>query len=437
MSDANLNHIYGPARHQVKIFPHDSPPYDCICCLLVETETKAFPATAFFLNIPKYGSVLMTAAHVFDRPDIKRVIVLKNADEPLAIINKSEFSERVHIAKNYTKDRKDFSFCANDFACIKAPELRNRNGFGWLASERPLTGRSATICGYPEEQATETIEMWAAGGDLLASDVPNTVAHKIDVSTGQSGGPIWILENGYWSVVGIVSADPDTDDRMSYGALLRYEMLLEIRDWLGISTKSRIIQDDNHSDRIWYLRLDPINKDQKYLPQGFGKVNICAPGYEGVGDIDFDIFPVSYPPTVALNPESGFAQPTDFPFMIRSKKFPGIVLRGDFTNVTHEGGTGTRGQGGTNCQSVNGMAASPVLQYCREDFKIELRTNYDLPHFAFRTTQKSKNGSFGYLRMDTVGAVWKVMNGFGLIEFSGDATVFDNINVFRIDPIPY
>ena len=98
-------------------------------------------------------------------------------------------------------------------AVTLASEVGSRTGTFDLRvqPDEVLRNATVTVAGYPGDKSEAT--MWQASGQMIHVDAQQ-LYFQIDVTHGNSGGPIWMREGDRHNVVGVVSHVPELQTRI-------------------------------------------------------------------------------------------------------------------------------------------------------------------------------------------------------------------------------
>ena len=92
-------------------------------------------------------------------------------------------------------------------------------------------GALLTLAGYPGDKAANT--MWAAS-DRVTSVTPTHLFHRIDLTPGESGGPVWLLGAGQLRlIVGVQSGHWETGVRDNCATRITCDVIRRILQWCG------------------------------------------------------------------------------------------------------------------------------------------------------------------------------------------------------------
>ncbi|MCO6457652.1 MAG: serine protease [Pirellulaceae bacterium] len=185
---------------RIQILATTAAPWRWICSLLVTARNgRRFIGTGWFIS-PR---TLMTAGHVVFMHNeggwAREVTVIpgrNGTDRPLG----SQVSSSFRSVRGWTQDQ-DTNF---DYAAIIMPDtsLGGQVGhFGFAAlTDATLQQVTANLSGYPGDKPQGTQWFHARGTSQLS---PQKIFYEIDTFGGQSGSPIWRLENGQRTAVAI------------------------------------------------------------------------------------------------------------------------------------------------------------------------------------------------------------------------------------------
>lgn len=162
------------------------------------------------INIP--GSkkcVVLTAGHVLYRfvgvmgssDYMREVFITFRAAGQAKSVRVGPECLRVH------EKFRDFRNLEYDFGVIILPDEKLPNdscgfGFSTLMTDRELLVSDLSLFGYPVFNGKENTTMWGSGGHVQSLD-DRILRFMLHTTGGQSGSPVFVWDNGVWTVVGI------------------------------------------------------------------------------------------------------------------------------------------------------------------------------------------------------------------------------------------
>ena len=214
---------------RVQVSQTTAAPYSMITFILTEWSDGSVSSCSGFMVGPH---TVGTAGHcVFDRSErlgwAKRVLVSPGANgtqKPYGTF----FATSVASVAGWTQASRTTP--SVDFAAITlATDVGTTTGSFGLTPETDaaLQAGSFTVAGYPGDKSSASL--WSAAGPIDRAD-SGLVYFRLDVTHGNSGGPIWEQTASGPSVVGIVEGGTNTTNigvRMSQAVIDRY------RGWAG------------------------------------------------------------------------------------------------------------------------------------------------------------------------------------------------------------
>ncbi len=182
-----------------QVDPMTSQPYKWICFLQIESVNgNSYLGSGFLINLPNgYCAGIVTSGHCtfVDGAYARKITVKFPGKRPIEVTEKDD----LYAAPEYRDIRnKDY-----DYGLIVLRGTPNY-GFGWTTrlTDRELTNRIVTNCGYPGDKPRGT--MWITGGEIERC-TSKMIYYMNDTAAGQSGSPVYTWDGGYWRVVGVHS----------------------------------------------------------------------------------------------------------------------------------------------------------------------------------------------------------------------------------------
>ncbi|KAH8808632.1 hypothetical protein F5884DRAFT_900848 [Xylogone sp. PMI_703] len=247
-----------------------------VVLLRFSKDGKRSFGTGFFVNLPgTQDDVILTAGHNLLGSTGMRVFVnelgstsngINTSEENTGIeVNEQDF----RICPEYVHDQDD-KF--HDYGIILLKPKLERPGFGFnirFASQGlgekghawdPLLDKiirvdnsclQVYITGYQDDSPGETFE----GQGQLITKVNDRVRqdqleYKIETKEGVSGSPVWRVDRGGESVIGIHNNGPSGRGRGSRATRLNEKVLRRIFKWVGVGYESRAL-------KAWSPKADP------------------------------------------------------------------------------------------------------------------------------------------------------------------------------------
>lgn len=197
-------------------------PYSAIVCIEVTFPSRGtFFITAFMIS----ETVALTAAHciydvvpeggIHEWATSVKAMPGKNGKTFLGNpYGSCQATELVIPVPYYESSDKNDSY---DWGLIRLDEnIGSKTGyFGFQFIPHAMTGMNVTITGYPVSDSKH--RQWSHSGEIVIPDLnPSDLArfdydyiihYYIDAEDGQSGSPVYYLNNGQWTVVGIHTSE--------------------------------------------------------------------------------------------------------------------------------------------------------------------------------------------------------------------------------------
>jgi len=115
-----------------------------------------------------------------------------------------------------------------------ANQCGHRSQIGLAVAD--VAGQDVEVTGHPYDKPRGT--MWTASGQIQFDNVANVLRHTADTLPGQSGAPIWLMENGAPRLVGVHSGPGALRQggmRQRYvnnvGVLLTHDIVQRLESW--------------------------------------------------------------------------------------------------------------------------------------------------------------------------------------------------------------
>ena len=165
-------------------------------------QTPNGTATAFFIG----KNLLLTAAHcVYSSNGFDSYATLYPARNGDIVPYGSISVKKIIIPKNF------YDLCANysdfDWAILIIEDEYTYGHFGKITNFSS-SDYQLLIAGYPGDKPYAT--MWQSQGDIIRF-IHNKIQFNHPISGGNSGGPVYILQNGIYYAVGIVTSSNSND----------------------------------------------------------------------------------------------------------------------------------------------------------------------------------------------------------------------------------
>jgi len=198
--EPELENVIG-VDNRVRINPTTGYPWRAICALRIRTSTGNNYIGTGWLISPR---TVITAGHcVYMHNEggwaqsIEVIPALNDSTQPYS----SGSSSRFRSTAGWTRDKnRDF-----DYGAIILPTAYRPGDtvgfFGYTArTDADLLSKTLNLSGYPADKGGNTQWFHARAPKAVAG---RTITYDIDTFGGQSGAPVWILENGSRYCVGI------------------------------------------------------------------------------------------------------------------------------------------------------------------------------------------------------------------------------------------
>lgn len=198
--EPQLENVIG-ADDRTRINPTTNYPWRAICALRIRSATgKNYVGTGWLIS-PR---TVITAGHcVFMHNEggwaqsIEVIPALNGSSRPYGSGSSSVFRS----VTGWTNSRnRDF-----DYGCIILPTTYkpgNTTGFFGFATRNDanILNKTLNLSGYPADKGADTQWFHARAPKSVAA---RTITYDIDTFGGQSGSPVWFIENGNRYAIGI------------------------------------------------------------------------------------------------------------------------------------------------------------------------------------------------------------------------------------------
>lgn len=196
-----LSHAASSRDERTQLTDNTSVPYCWTCRLVIETlQGKKYTSNGFKLNLGSSlvdKQVIVTTAHsVYIEGTYARkiTIVFPNDKEPVIATTQQLWAAPEYVTSSNPK---------YDYGIILLlPGESDAEGFGWttLLTNQELMGRPLSMCGYPSDDSSGSLNVTAGG----VESVTNYHIQFMQDSLGTgSGSPVYTWYKGYWTIVGI------------------------------------------------------------------------------------------------------------------------------------------------------------------------------------------------------------------------------------------
>ena len=233
-------------------------------------------------------SHVLTAAHVvYEATQNKQLVsirVIPALDHGVEPFGSSSVSAIPRLPRNYSPD------AANsldwDYALLKLniplgkktfPQLKGKALCFWGSPQcgansvfaRPdpatLNGRDVFTAGYPGSSGADKL-MYAAGLLHSVDRLRRTMYMTADATEGQSGSPVWIVENGRYCLVGI-AVDAGTNSNQV--VRVTRELIRQLRTWITEDGETPSMVETEEESESPAVAL-PYSEAEHYAPPSSG-----------------------------------------------------------------------------------------------------------------------------------------------------------------------
>lgn len=177
-------------------------PLSFVCQLTVTRRRGAFRTRTYVsTGTVVSGGFLVTAGHNVYREDrLERVegycgTTIAQAGEPTFVFEGEELRRRAFTVRGFGGD------FADDYGVLDVGE-DTVQGSPWVLSTQASAGQRVRLSGYPGDSVSDGVTLYDTETGLTCVN-DEFLSYALETATGNSGGPIWVMEAGAPTLLGI------------------------------------------------------------------------------------------------------------------------------------------------------------------------------------------------------------------------------------------